>query len=494
MVEPPPYQGGPYINLQSFWNSIAPRTRDVPASRSSTRPSFLLSVQPAVTKPRKRRRSAPRSQDSRRTALTPEIQPQQVPHHPHDTASPQSQKTVEQPAASLETVLGSNTTTAPVDILFSSLAPESGQPYDSKNLCDLCRQPFEADEDALYKHLSQHLRELGGSLSCNKCQILFSHEGDLQWHFRSVEHRDGTDASRVGFCVRLRKWEQAQLRLHSQTIDTLLQSRSNQAPSRSSSVPPRKRKPLDAAIPDAESIVRCHGKSLNPAADDVLKLVTDDERNPVTDDGQTDAIDNPPSRAAMDTELDKVEIRTPQDDSTNGGQASREQATLYSLQRRIRDLMEQFQPNTPNEQATPYAEFCDSHSLPGTPEQLSKDGSDAKVDRALSEPPLRTSRAGDGTKQVAPYDRSSNGHSTSGGAWSSVSPCQGQKRGSDGRDCGQWEEEDGSGNGGLQPKKRKTANGNSTDMEKRFPCIYHIGDPVRFKTDVARHRHISNMW
>jgi hypothetical protein len=196
----------------------------------------------------------------------------------------------------------------------------------------------------------------------------------------------------------------------------------------------------------------------------------------------------------MDIKLDAMETRTPQDDSANRRAAPREHATLYSLQRRIRDLMEQFQPNTPNEQATPYSEFCDSHSLPGSPEQLSKDGSEVKVDRALSEPPLRTSRVGDGPKQAALYYASGNGHGTAGGVWNSASPVQGQKRGSDGRDFGEWGEDDASGNGSLQPKKRKTANGNFTEVDKRFPCIYHIGDPGQFKNDVARHRHISNMW
>ena len=481
-LESQPYQGGPYLNLQSFWNSIVPRTRDAPPSRDSMRPSFQLSVQSAVTKPRRRRRSAPRSQDILRIPETPA---QQRPNHLNDAACAQPLDTIEQPAPLPVLVLGSNTTTASADTLFSSIASKSGQPYEPKNLCDLCRQPFEAEEDDLYKHLSRHWSELVGSLSCDRCQILFSHKGDLQWHLRSTEHRDGTGASLVGFSVRLRKWEQAQLRLHSQTIDKLLQSRSNQPPSRSSSVPPSKRKPLDSVTGEAESSARSYSES--------CKLVTDGSDH-VTDYEHNGALDSQFLRANMDTELDAVEPRSSWNDFASRGAVCREHATLRSLQQRIRNLMEQFQPTTPNEQATPYSEFCDSHSLPGSPEQLSKDSSDTKVDRALSEPPLHTSRVGDGTKQAAPYYASGNDHGVSGGVWNSESPGQGQKRGSDGRDFGQWEDDDGSGNGGLQPKKRKTANGNFDEVEKRFPCIYHIGDPMQFKTHVARHRHISNMW
>lgn len=471
-IEPQHYQSGPYINLQSFWSSIAPRTRE---SRGSMRlqPSFALSVQPNVTKPRKRRRSAPRSQGNRRTPETPT----QL-HRPNETGFSQPEETVEQPtAASREPVLGGDTTSAASDTLFSSIASESGQPYDSKNLCDLCRLPFEAKEDALHGHLSKHLRELGGLLSCDKCNISFSHMGDLKWHLQSAEHRDITDDTRRSTsCFRLRNWEQAQLLLHSQTIDKLYQSRSKLPPRRPASVPPRPRKPLDS-VTIGESSARFQSKSSN--------LVTDDDH--------VDTVNNPLSDAAINTELDVTEVRTSRDDSTDQGVVSQEHMALHSLQRRIRDLMEQIHPTSPDEQATPYSEFCDSHSLPGSPEQLSKDGSETKVDRALSEPPLRTSLAGEGPKQTAPYYASGNGYGTSGVVWNSTSSGQGQKRGSDGRDFGQLGEDDGDGNGTLQPKKRKTAGGNS-EVEKRFPCIYHIGDPVQFKTDVARHRHISNMW
>lgn len=281
-------QGGPCFNMQSFWNSIAPRTRHAaPPCGGSIRPSFQLSVQPAASKPRKRRRSAPRAQDNQRTPEPPATQP----HHLKDAASSQPVDTVDRPAACLAPVLGNSASDATItsaDPLFSSIASEKGQPYEPKGLCDLCRQPFEAEEDALYKHLSQHWSELVGSLSCDKCQTLFSHKGDLRWHLQFAEHGDVTcDTSRIEV-VRLRKWEQAQLRLHSQTIDKLLLRRSHQSSARSSSVPPRERKPFDSV--------------LHVTDDKSSKLVIDDDLN--------DAAHSPSLRVVMDSEFNARNVST----------------------------------------------------------------------------------------------------------------------------------------------------------------------------------------
>lgn len=450
------YQSGPLFDLTSVWNSVSPRGRN--ASSMLVKPAFSLSIQPSETHGRKRRRSsAERRKDDRRPgvkASAPSATPLPAIKGPVEHRKPR------QPTR--PTAPGDNHSRAG-DTLFSSIGVDNGRPYETKNICDLCRQPFETEEAPLLAHLSNHFHELEGSLSCKKCQITFAHHGDLEWHLQSTEHTDNVYASENGsithasrprledarfkFCVRLRKWEQAQLHLHERTIEDLSQTRARKSGLRSTSLPPRERKPVES-------------------------LVSSPHQQPTVD-------------SHVSSQCDRKMAVTDSAESTTEG-------TLYSLQQRLRDLMEKVQPPLPEEQDTPYSEFCDGHSLPGSPEEMPKDEMAAVVDRAMSGQPDRLSR-GDYAKQAGAGYPDSSGSSTAGMGWSFGSHSQGQKRASDGRLSGQWQEDEADENDNLQPKKRKMAAG-PAEVEKRFPCIYYVGNPVQFKSDATKYQHISNLW
>jgi hypothetical protein len=126
--------------------------------------------------------------------------------------------------------------------------------------------------------------------------------------------------------------------------------------------------------------------------------------------------------------------------------------------------------------------------LPGSPENYQR----IQHDRATSEPPVRTQGVEGYSKGAVPYNGDSERGRTGGSRnLGPTNTSQGQKRGSGGHDSDQWEGDDT--NGPLQPKKRKTVSGCTNANEKRFPCIFHIGEPERFAKDLARHKHISNM-
>lgn len=488
-----------YFDLQSVWNSIAPRSQ-TPRRLMQNRPALEL-VQPAEIEPKKRRISKPRSPvDQQKPA------PNLSKHAPIDLSRPlepvEPPSAFQQPHGTLSSdgepaISTSSSSRLPrfPDTLFSSTASERGVPYDPSNLCDLCRQPFEANEDALYTHLSRHLRELGGTFSCNQCQISFSHVGDLRWHIQDtscsgsrhrLEARDSPghfppgvdDERRFKFCMELRNWEQAQMNLHSQTIEYLYRSRSTRTPRRSASLPPRKRVPLDqfdSHEPTGSLKSNIPSKSLDDVNNGTSFTSIDDHMSGV------EPKDNNPYRF----------VTVDQSDSNT-------RWTVYSLQRRILDLMEKIQPGSPedSDQDTPYSEFCDSHSLPGSPEQLSKDttqGGSPMADRALSEPPKRrTALVDDSIRTMAYYPDGTSGAGGISGAWD-CGASKGQKRGNNAGDSGESHEEHSS-NGGIASKKRKVAGGNGTEKVKRFPCIFHIGDPARFGGDTSKHQHISNMW
>ena len=448
------YQIGPHFNLASFWNSIAPKGRNGRGHKNSM-PSISLSVQQTDVKLGKRRRpSASGAPDSSRLNTTPSSESRRANQRAAD-----DQKSTKTRAATTSR----DSLDRAGDTLFSSIGVEHGQPYQSGNKCDLCRQPFETEEALLLAHLSRHFHELEGSLSCQRCQISFSHQGDLEWHMHSTEHKNdlyrpisrsplgqkssSTEEDRFKFCVRLRKWEQAQLHFHSRTIDDLSKEKNDKPHTRSKSLPPTTRKPLDSLE-----------WSIRPES-------FDDSPSLSTDEDETITI----KAASWSTEQ-----------------------TLLSLQQRIRDLMEQVLPDPPEDQDTPYSEFCETHSLPGSPEQLSKDDTLARVNRAISEPPYRTCGTGDWANRTNPYggpDTNTPSHA----AWNAASYAVGQKRANIDRDSGGWNDDEEDENGGLQPRKRKKGPKTATEVEKRFPCIYHVGEPEQFKTDTTRYPHISNM-
>ena len=490
----------PYIDIQSLWNPTTRRAPDVRNVTSSmpVRSPVRLSVQPAKIKAKQRRRSTPRKTEGLKRdscIAQPALNNLNV-FRPAEPAGRQSTPTTSH----------IKSTCAVPDTLFSSIVSEKGRPYDPKNLCDLCRRPFEAEETALYAHLSKHLRELDGSFACEKCHTAFSHEGDLKWHQQSSEDGDCTgqvasgweNTDRLNFCVRLRKWEQAQLQLHSRTIDSLCQARSSQSRPRPSSLPPRKRRTLCITID--EDTEKKHARQPPPDA------------NVMTDNACTDKANGSKDDQAQDAQFDTVDASSYRNKTTTLELESQKQSdafmveqtcstteqTMHSLQQRILDLMETIQPDLAenDDRPTPYSEFCDSHSLPGTPENYQRSQPferDCRADRATSEPPRRIQSVEECWKGAAPYKGDSERGRTSG-AWN-LGPSntgQGQKRSSDDHDPDQWER-DGP-NGPLQPKKRKTVSGSTNANEKRFPCIFHIGEPERFAKDLTRHRHISNMW
>lgn len=459
------YPGGPHIDLVSFWNSIAPKPRNASGHKDymQTRPSFSLSVQPPINV-RKRRRSsaAPRRLDVGRNIEE---------GRQKDSGAATTSDRLQTPQLPVDNHKAHTLTNGPVpdtfsragDTLFSLIGVENGHPYDTRNRCDLCRVPFETDEAALLAHLARHFKELEGSLSCQRCQIPFSHHGDLKLHLQSKEHQNNvyclassagplqsdnhlsSPDARFRFCVRLRKWEQAQLHFHSRTIENLSNERQSKPSARSCSLPPRKRKPLESW--EATGL-------LDAACDSHVSL------------GNQDGT------------------------VTSGSMTSTTEQTLQSLQQRIRDLMELVVPGSPDEQDTPYSEFCDTHSLPGSPEQaLSRDEVASKTNRARSEPPQRSCYNGERTA-AGSHDTPNNSAIQLGGAWSGASQGVSQKRSSDSSNPEEYYDGNDDGSERLQPKKRKTA---PTEATKRFPCIYHVGEPVQFKDDKTRYLHISNM-
>lgn len=490
-LDPYASQSVPYIDLQPFRNAIVSRAPDVRSGTNSfrVRSPVRLSVQPAKVKAKQRRRSTPRKKDDSQKRVSHVVEHESDHTELSRSLNPTNGQCSHQNLDAPIPVTHSIDRFA--DTLFSLVASD-GRPYDPTNRCDLCRRPFEAEEDALYEHLSQHLRELDGSFSCKKCKATFSHKGDLKWHEQSSEDGNCASQAAAGWQSRdrLTHWEQAQLQLHSRIIDGLCQARSSRIRPRAVSLPPRKRIPL--SISADEETEKTHVDRLLPAADAM------DNESSISINGQIQHV----HPGSDDASCGRVETVTTQQDSQTQSNAivveqsiSTTAQAVYSLQQRILDLMETIQPDLAenDDRPTPYSEFCDTHSLPGTPENFQRSQAferDNRADRATSEPPRRMQEC---SKEAAPYNGDSERGRTTG-TWD-LGPSnagQGQKRGSDRYDPDQWDGDDS--NGPLQPKKRKTVTGSTNANEKRFPCIFHIGEPERFAKDLSRHKHISNMW
>ena len=430
------------------------------------------------------------------------------------------------------------------DTLFSSIASAAGgATYEPTNLCDLCHHPFETDdEEGLSAHLAQHLREFKGTFHCDECEISFSRKDDLDWHLTCGRYgRRSTkkvitsrhippgvdDDERFKFCIKLRDWEQAQLESHNRTIEEVCKASSRRRSSRPSSLPPRDRTPHNPTNqgpteddePQSDSR-RLRVSPMGPAFVDVGKAVQDSaaellEETPDGTHGELLDIEisqkiisaqppdsgrktrgsspNLPLTAQPTNETQHTGTTAPTEDLHNDVNR-----TVFDLQRRVLSLLERFQPRSPDasDQGTPYSNFRDWSSLPGSPDLLEEDPSSpfsVIIERAESEPPLTFERWAEApVKQNGQYYGNAN---VSGGGLERTggSGRLGQKRGTWERNSGEEDDEDGPGRN-FQPKKRRVAAGSSADDEKRFPCVCYVGEPVRFASDVTRHKHISNMW
>ncbi|RMY48767.1 hypothetical protein D0863_15313 [Hortaea werneckii] len=122
-------------------------------------------------------------------------------------------------------------------------------PAKQTSICAFCNVPFEDDCRILLAHLRTHLEALRGesSFSCDECKISFANKADLTSHQASAQSRrhcgftfdhkhpctghhrpaglhcpDLADADRFQLCVRLRHWEQSQLKAYMANIEELV--------------------------------------------------------------------------------------------------------------------------------------------------------------------------------------------------------------------------------------------------------------------------------
>ena len=361
------------------------------------------------------------------------------------------------------------------------------------------------------RHVGEHSKELMGRFTCEVCEASFVFKADLEWHIRCcgenescVGQQGPDDDNSESFMnsLKLLKWEHAQTRAHSEEVDIILEKRVRMT--RSSSVPPPSK------------------NKMTPPSGDVSSHGFDISRNVSQRHGKKSTSTQPPSKGCLDstdavpaaggTDEDRCRSHYPEQEHRCVEQKGPEIAlkpTINDVQKRIHSLMQRMErilpatENSPDSQIlscepSPASSSSDSVSLPDaeTPSSTMLNEPESPASRAKSEPPQCTDISGASLFiQVARNDangRGSGGHGSLGGQASRNGnesyKRRIEERGFDGDD------NDGDPKRGLNPKRRKIEAASIHEDSKRFPCICHIGEPERFANDVAKHKHISNMW